>query len=292
MTIQDVEFVEKHIVRQPYLIEDLFGRPQNPWKKSLCPLSSARACYELIAEKCESRLEIAWLLGAFIEHRDANEDADFLVVSTPMGTGFLLEDVQGFSDFGRGGVVIVPQWKSPERSIRHDFLIWLYGRGYSIAISNGWMELPHDHSDFGDWFFAVDLDGYNVHIDRRMEDARRIEGLSYPVYRVSELSSRHDSWFHQAINDVGEKRYEWGPYNDQDGWPGYRRQPSMSAKKPKWKRPRRVEINHIAKPGEFQDPCPVEQVGEGLAVPCYVPYIDPNTGRVVWVIRQETEAAP
>src|SRR5258708_3550187 len=91
---------------------------------------------------------------------------------------------------GPFGLIAVPQYRSPVKNIRHD--IGIYLSVPDVRMRSDTIEI---------FSCAVEVDGYQVHRNRRRLDEKRIENLTYPVIRVLEEQTEPTKWFRQYIEE-------------------------------------------------------------------------------------------
>jgi len=147
-----------------------------------------------ILSKCESKLEIMFFLGiAYYLHCNYEEvDYPYFNIDTVEGQeGIHISEPYAGGRDGNGlsSLLVVPQYRSSEKPIRHDF-------GFFYGESNAG----------GPWHFyvAVEIEGYGVHRSRRELDKARYRGLSYKVIPVYEEITEPHNWY-SIIEDFWEK---------------------------------------------------------------------------------------
>ncbi|MCL4295580.1 MAG: hypothetical protein KJ077_07625 [Anaerolineae bacterium] len=150
-----------------------------------------------IMDLCQSKLEMMYLLGVGyhlyrynIDGR--NEDYPWLSVGK-LENGqpgiWFFEPWSGYCRHcgnGPSALMLVPQYKSPEKDIHHDF-------GIFTASENGGGPPWH-------FWCAVEIDGYGVHKNRRNLDISRDTGLSYKLARISEETVSPLEWFETIVD--------------------------------------------------------------------------------------------
>ncbi len=150
-----------------------------------------------VLESCESKLEIMYLLGVgyhlYRYQRSIYNESYPYVYTSQLKNGqyglWFLEPWFGFCPYcgnGPSALMLVPQYQSPEKPIRHDF-------GLFTANDNG-------ANDGWNLECAIEIDGYGIHKNRRYADKQRSLGLSYPVHHIFEETDPPHDWFKEIIN--------------------------------------------------------------------------------------------
>jgi hypothetical protein len=156
-----------------------------------------------VLDLCQSKLEIMYLLGAayFIQHNGwwsknlplrratvTYHDAPYSGIWFVEPWWGWVQDVELWP--GPSAMLFVPQLaygdlRTGEKAIHHDFGVF-YGDD---------QEPPH-------WTlqFALEIDGYGPHKDRRPQDAYRDNLLPYPVVRLYEEADSPLTWFERIIH--------------------------------------------------------------------------------------------
>lgn len=160
-----------------------------------------------ILSKCESKLEIMYLLGiGYYLHIVGQENGtsdDFPWWRSYKGFSDKQEDIEGiwflapWSGFRNGGpsaMLVVPQYLSPHKPIHHDFGIFMSG---------------NDGLSGSPWhlFSAVEIEGYAIHKKRRAADQLRYSELPYKLFSLQEELTEPLTWF-RAIDDFLQDQTE------------------------------------------------------------------------------------
>ena len=140
-----------------------------------------------VVRKCDSKLELMYLLGVgfhiyenALKHGNGHDEYPAIMkgeLSDGQDGVWFVEPWFGYCPAcgnGPSALMFVPQYKSPEKDIHHDFGVFTAGDN---GAHSGW-----------NFQYAVEIDGYGVHKDRRKSDEFRDRGLSYPIYRYYEES--------------------------------------------------------------------------------------------------------
>jgi len=156
-----------------------------------------------VLSQCDSKLEVMYLLGACDFIRRQSEFQPML--STSMVNiygksykgiwylepwlGWYLDDIPDGKQGGPSALLLVPQFKSPDKEITHDLALF-YGDDNG---SPTW-SLRH----------LIEIDGYGVHRNRRGKDLVRDRSLSYSVHRFYEETDKPLEWFRKIVHtDAG-----------------------------------------------------------------------------------------
>jgi hypothetical protein len=175
LTPQDIRYICKYMMNIEWLPSFLLDRQ----------------CSDVlrILSICQSKLEIMYFLGigyylnknwskGKIDYEypwfypESHQELEGIHISEPF--------VGGTYDHGLSSLLVIPQYPSPEKPIYHDF-----------AFFSG------EHNGGGPWHFywAIEIEGYGIHKQRRAQDEKRYEGLSYPVIRVYEETISPLEWY-------------------------------------------------------------------------------------------------
>lgn len=158
-----------------------------------------------VLEKCDSKLEVMFILGA-CDFINQQSDGDHWITTSTVREngntyegiwyiepwmGWYLDELPQERQGGPSALLFVPQYESPEKGITHDIALFY---GYDNG-SPEW-ELKH----------VIEIDGYGVHKERRFKDNLRDNGLSYPVKRFYEETNNPNDWFREIVyEDAGWK---------------------------------------------------------------------------------------
>lgn len=163
-----------------------------------------------ILDLCDSTLEKMYILGAchFIEKigLEGNGAAPINLSESVVSidgeiyrgiwvlepwSGWYLDELPQELQSGPSALLFVPQYKSPEKKITHDFALF-YGD------DNGSPKWTRKH--------VIEIDGYGVHKERREKDSLRDSSLSYDVVRFYEETDDPREWFKKIVlKDAGYK---------------------------------------------------------------------------------------
>lgn len=164
-----------------------------------------------ILDKCDTKLEIMFLLGAFYFLEKASQKANNTSVGEyPVdicSVYHLNEKYEGYcfrevwplwyaeigEDCGPQSILFVPQVKFAD-NYHHDFGIFYGNENYS---SDSW------HLKYG-----VEVDGYNSHKDRRKKDVYRDTLVGHAVIRLLEEIHNPLKWFRIIMLKDDEYFYE------------------------------------------------------------------------------------
>ncbi|WP_062262456.1 hypothetical protein [Endozoicomonas arenosclerae] len=184
MDNQDIEYICKNLLKtnwKPKLDSDVLS----------------------VFDKCDSKLEIMFILGACEFIKNQSENTCWMTTSTvnidgnsyegiwyvEPWMGWYLDELPQESQGGPSALLFVPQYKSPEKEITHDLALF-YGD------DNGSPTWRRTH--------VIEIDGYGVHSERRKSDRLRDSGLSYPVKRFYEETNSPNDWFRDIVyTDAG-----------------------------------------------------------------------------------------
>src|SRR5450755_169951 len=206
LTVNDIKYICRHMMGVDWVPSFIDIPPhlnEGTWLKNW-----TRQQEEIlrILSTCQSKLEIMYFLGiVYWLYKNAskrwgmdNDYPSFYTSSHTIHDGqrgiHIGEPWHGYScECGPSAMLIIPQWKSPDKEIHHDL-------GIFTASDNGGGPPWH-------FYAAVEIEGYGVHKVRRHADKSRYANLSYIVTSVREELTQPTDWF-RALEDDGPDSYE------------------------------------------------------------------------------------
>jgi hypothetical protein len=215
LTVTDIKYICRHMMGVDWIPSFIDIPPHLNEGKWLKNWQHSQSAILDILSTCQSKLEVMYFLGIgyWLNKNLTNASPDGLYSDYPSfyadypGMAYtpsnnrdgqkgihISEPWHGYScGNGPSAILVIPQWKSPDKDIHHDF-------GIFTASDNG---------GGPPWYFhaAIEIEGYAVHKQRRAADASRYTNLSYIVTSVREELTHSTDWF-RALEEYGPDSYE------------------------------------------------------------------------------------